>query len=163
MAHRLDLSKLAAGEMLALYADLIEELRDREVLRSTNNPVADYSELLFCRAFGWHREGNSKKGYDAMCKNGLRYQIKSRRPTRRNKSRQVSALRGLDGGRFDMLAGVVYNPDFTVARAIILPHTVVLERATYVEDWGWRFILRDELWSLPEALDVTQQLRAVRI
>jgi hypothetical protein len=158
-----DFSKLSAGELLALYGDVIEELRDRAIVRSTNNPVADYSELLFCKAFGWLRESNSKKGYDALCEAGLRYQLKGRRPTRRNKSRQVSALRGLDDARFDMLAGVLYHPDFTIARAVIIPHAIVLDRSAYVKDWGWRFHLRDDLWKVPQARDVTAELQAVQI
>lgn len=154
---------LSPAELLILYDDVTEELRDRGLTRTANNPVADYSELLFCEAFGWRREENSKKGHDAVCDRGRRYQVKSRRPTRRNPSREVSVLRGLVEKRFDMLAGVLFNPDFTVARAILLPHQAVLELSTYADSKkGWRFHLRDSLWSLPEAEDVTERLRAVR-
>ena len=157
------LPKMAAADLLALYSDIVEQLRDRNVLRSANNPVADYSELLFCEAFGWERAGRSAKGHDAICKNGFRYQVKGRRPTRGNTSRLVSALRGLEEQRFDTLAGVVFNPDFTVARALLVPHRIVQEHSEYRKDWGWRFSLRDELWALTGVTDVTEKLRAVRI
>lgn len=157
-----DLSDLTVPELLALYTGVLDELRARGTVRSSNNPVGDYAELLFCHAFGWSREGNSKKGHDAVDASGIRYQIKSRRPTVHNASRQVSALQKIDEGRFEVLAGVVFNEDFTVHRAALVPHGTVLERAKFVDGWGWRFHLQDSLWAIPGVRDVTEELRAAR-
>jgi hypothetical protein len=44
------------SELLALYVAVMEELRERDVLRSANNPTGDFAEYLFCRAFGWTQE-----------------------------------------------------------------------------------------------------------
>ncbi len=158
-----ELSSLRVPELLAFYGRVLGELRLRGAIRSNNNPAADYAELLFCTAFGWTRQANSKKGYDAIDERGTRYQIKGRRPTVHNVSRQVSALRELDGGPFDVFAGVLFNEDFTVHRAVLIPHATVFERSKFVKNWGWRFHLVDALWLLPDSRDVTSELRAVKI
>src|SRR5690349_21725978 len=44
------LDKLTPAQLLAMHADIAEELRRRGILRSANNPTADLAELLFCRA-----------------------------------------------------------------------------------------------------------------
>lgn len=157
-----DLSHLTVTELLGLYTGVLDELRARGTVRSSNNPVGDYAELLFCQVFGWSREGNSKKGHDAVDAGGVRYQIKSRRPTVHNSSRQVSALQKLEERRFEVLAGVVFNADFTVHRAALVPHTTVLQRAKFVDGWGWRFHLQDSLWSVSGVRDVTDALRAAQ-
>ena len=154
---------MSASELLAAHAQITDELRQRGVTRSANNPAGDYAEHLFCRAFGWRQADNSVKSYDAIDdRGGTRFQIKSRRLTAANTSRQVSALRGLDGDCFDFLAGVLFNKDFSVYRAAIIPHSVVLANAKYgAHTNSWRFFLRDGLWETAEVVDVTKQLREV--
>ena len=76
------LNSLSPARLLLLHANIGEELRARGIVRSSNNPVGDFAEYLFCKAFGWSAAGNSNKGSDALCGDGKLYQIKSRRPTR---------------------------------------------------------------------------------
>lgn len=106
-----DLNGKSIAEMLALHAAINEELRSRNVLRSANNPTGDLAEYLFCTAFGWEQEANSKKGFDAADSDGVRYQIVNRRsigtPYRRAKGTPLQ-LRGLvDAGRVFRAAGGV--------------------------------------------------------
>ena len=98
------------AELLTMHAAIMEELRGRNVLRSANNPTGDLAEYLFCAAFGWQQAANSVKGYDALDGAGIRYQVKGRRIHQRNKSRQLSAIRDLDG--FDVLAVVLFDDDY---------------------------------------------------
>jgi hypothetical protein len=56
---------------------------------------------------GWTRENNSAAGHDATDGADTRYQVKGRRLTRHNASRQMSAIRNLDQTPFDQLAGVL--------------------------------------------------------
>ena len=161
---KLQLSDLTPPELLQLHAAIGEELRERGIVRSSNNPVGDFAEYLFCKAFGWSPAGGSNKGSDALCGEGKLYQIKSRRPTRHNPSRQLSAMRELDKGGFDFLAGVIFAEDYTVARAAIIRHDMVLANASYVERTNsWKFYLRDSVWDWPGVEDVTPQLRAVSL
>lgn len=102
-------------DLLALHAKIMDELRARNIVRSSNNPVGDVAETLFCRAFGWKQSGNSSRSVDAIGRGGKRYQIKGRRLSRLNASRQMSAIRNLDGAPFDFLAGVLFAADYTIS------------------------------------------------
>ena len=160
----INLARLSAARLLALHAEVCEELRDRGVTRSANNPTGDLAEYLFCKAFGWSQAGNSNANIDAIGDDGVRYQIKGRRITRHNGSRQLSAIRDLGGAHFDILAGVLFAEDYTVARAGLIPREVIIERATFVERTNsHRFLLRDEIWDAPDVRDVTDVLKAVEL
>ncbi|WP_245265564.1 hypothetical protein [Mesorhizobium sp. LSJC265A00] len=146
-------------DLLILHSQIMDELRDREIVRTGNAPLGDYAELLFATAFGWSLEGNSSRGHDACDTAGLRYQIKSRRVSRRNASRQLSAIRRLPDGAFDFLAAVLFDEGYRVTKAVIIPHAVVVRRAKRVElTNSWRFILDDKVWGEEGARDVTAAL-----
>ena len=147
-------------DLLALHADVMEELRTRGVVRSSNNPTGDLAEYIFCKTFGWTQEGNSAKAFDATGSDGTRYQIKGRRIHRRNTSRQLSAIRDFDG--FDTLAAVLFDDRFCITRAALIPVPLVRDRSTYVKHTNsHRFMLRDEVWDVPGVIDVTERLRAI--
>jgi hypothetical protein len=154
-----DLKSMCVRELLQTYCDVVGELRRREIVRSSNNPVADYSELLFCRAFGWSREGGSNLGFDAVCAKGLRYEIKGRRLTRSNQSRQLSFIRKLPDRQFDFLAGVLFHHGFAIKRGALVPHANVEARARFSKHAnGWLFELKDEVWGESGVIDVTREL-----
>jgi hypothetical protein len=147
-------------QLLKMHSEIITELRRREIVRSANSPSGDYAELLFASAFDWTLQNKSASGYDATDKVGVRYQIKCRRITPQNPSRQLSFMRKLDTKPFDVLAAVLLKEDFTVVRAALIPAEIVLENAKYVAHVNaWRFILRDSVWSEPGVRDVTGELR----
>jgi hypothetical protein len=158
----MNVETLTAPELLLLHMRIGDELRKRGVTRSANNPTGDLSEYLFCKAFGWKQAGNSHANIDAVAEDGTRYQVKGRRITQFNNSRQLSAIRDLKGGHFDFIAGVLFNEDYTVMRAALIPHLVALERAKFVERTNsHRFLLRDDVWNAPGVQDVTAALKAV--
>lgn len=158
----MDLTGLTPPQLLVLHSEIGDELRRRGITRSSNNPTGDLAEYLFCKAFGWKQADNSQANVDALSPDGRRYQIKGRRITRFNKSRQLSAIRDMVGSHFDYLAGVLFSEDYTVLRAALIPHGVALERATFVERTNsHRFLLRDDIWNAPDVRDVTRELREV--
>lgn len=155
----IDLQKLNVCQLLSLYAGILEELRSRNITRSSNAPLGDYTEYLFCKAFDWCQEGNSKAGYDAACPDGIRYQIKGRRPTRENPSRQLSFIRRLPDKQFHYLAAILFHEDYSINKAAIIPHEVVESRARYSEHAnGWLFHLEDDVWNVPGVRDVTDEI-----
>ena len=155
---------VSVSDLLADYAAILEELRRRDIVRSSNNPLSDYAELLFCKAFQWEREKNCKAGYDATDNSGIRYQIKGRRLTKYNGSRQVSAIRGLDKVPFEYLAGLLVNENFQIIRAALVPFLIVRDRSVRVNHTNsWKFHLRDDVWDLPDVRDVTADLRAIAL
>lgn len=147
-------------ELLALHIAIMEELRARDVLRSANNPTGDLAEYFFRAAYGWAQENNSAKAFDATGDDGTRYQIKGRRIHRRNRSRQLSAIRDLDG--FDILAAVLFGDDYRILRAALIPAAVVRDHSTYINHTNsHKFLLRNAIWDTPGVIDITDRLREV--
>jgi hypothetical protein len=68
----------------------------------------------------------------------------------------------MQGGHFDFIAGILFNEDYTVVRAALIPHGVALSRANFVERANiHRFLSQDDIWNAPGVEDVTAALRAV--
>lgn len=148
------------SDLLALHTSTMEELRRRGVLRSANNPTGDLAEYLFCAAFGWVQENNSARAFDATGDDGTRYQIKGRRIHHRNRSRQLSAIRNLEG--FDILAAVLFDDLYRIKRAVLIPAAVVRENSTYIKHTNsHKFLLRDAVCDARDVEDVTVRLRQV--
>ncbi len=119
-------------ELLRLYGSLMIELRRRKLVRSNNNPVSDYAEKLVCEKLGLSLAGKSSKGYDAIDEeHGTRYQIKARRLTRHNDSRQLGVIRNLDEALFDYLIGVIFDEAFTPIEIWKIPRNTIKKYAKY--------------------------------
>ena len=103
MVDESNLRILDKQTLLRLYSELMEELRSRELIRSSNNPVADYAEKVAVGRLRLIRASKEERGYDALDKQKRRYQIKGRRITRHNKSRQLGVIRNLDEKLFDCI------------------------------------------------------------
>lgn len=158
------LQACSSTELLQAYCSVLEILRERNVIRSSNNPVADYTEHLICEALTLTLAPKSTTGFDAHDEQNRKYEIKGRRITRHSKSRQLSAIRGLNEGHFSFLAGVVFNEDFTILKACLVPHAVVSELATYREHVNaWIFHLRDSVWEIPSVVDITGVVHAIQV
>lgn len=159
-----DITKLSSTELLALYARIGGEFDRRGLTRTANGLVGDLAEHLFCKAFDWKRAESSRAHLDATDSRGNRYQIKGRRLTRRNRSREMSAIRNLEENRFDMLAGVLFREDYGILRAAIVPRSIVTDRATFVQRTNsHKFILGNNVWDMPGVRDVTEALQAVEL
>ena len=157
---RKQLQTHSTRELFVLFGSVLTELRERGIMRSTNNPIADYAEFLFEKALRLKRAPRSTTGYDATDKAGLKYEIKGRRITTHNGSRQLSSIRGLEKRHFHYLGGVLFNEDFSVRKACLIPHKQVQEHAAYVSHTNsWKFMLRDSVWTLPGVKDVTKKLQ----
>jgi hypothetical protein len=156
----IDLKQHSPRQLFELYVAALNELKERRITRSTNNPIADYAELLFQGALGLTLKPKSTKGHDAIDSAGFKYEIKGRRVTAHNTSRQLSSLRDLNGKHFDFLGGVLFNEDFSVQSACLIPHEQVLQNTTYSAHTNSSiFHLRDSVWLLPGAVDVTAKLQ----
>ena len=160
----MDLKRLSTLELLSVHGAVIGELRRRNIVRISNSPISDYAEELFCLSFRWTRENNSAAGFNASDATGLRFQIKARRITTSPGSRQLSAIRNLAAYPFDHLAAVLFEPDFLVHRAALIPITLVKERVRRSAHTNSDvFHLRDDIWPQPGVIDVTTQLRATAV
>jgi len=128
----LNLRSLNDKELLRLYGSLIEELRQRKLVRSSNNPVSDYAEKIVCEKMNLSLERGSNKGYDAIDeKTGLKYQIKTRRLTRHNKSRQLGVIRNLDQKLFDFLIAVFFDESLEPQEIWRIPRETIPKFSRY--------------------------------
>jgi hypothetical protein len=159
-----ELKSLTVRQLLSLFADVVDELQERGVTHSTNNPIANYSEYLVKKALSLTIMAESNLGYDAVDSQGKKYEIKGRRPTAKNKSRQLSQIRGLDKKHFDYLIGIIYLEDLSVFKACVIPHEVVQKNSTFkAHTNSWVFYLKDEIWDIPGVRDVTAELKKAEI
>ncbi len=151
--HEKLLKRLDEKSLLSLYGDLMEELRKRGVIRSSNNPVADYAEYIVASKLGLKLQTGSNKGFDAKDKKGLRYQIKSRRVTAHNKSLQLGVIRNLKDKPFDYLVAVIFNSDFSINEIYKIPFKVIKEYSSFSKHQnGHILILRGELLQDPKVI-----------
>ena len=154
-----NIQKASIGDLLRLYGNILDELRARKVLRSTNNPLGDYTEHLVSTALGLKRTGGSASGYDAIDAEGKRYQIKGRRLTLQNPSTQLSAIRNLPARPFDVLAAVMYRTDFGVDYAALVPSEIIVERSRFQQHTNsFRFMMDRKILSDPRVTDITSRL-----
>lgn len=159
----MDIKKLSVHDLLMLHCDAIGELRHRGVLRTGNTPTGDYAEWLVSRALGLSLAGNSASGYDAISESGNKIQIKARRVTTTNKSRQLSVLRDLDAQGFDELVIVIFDESFHVTDAYLIPHNVVSEYASYrARVNGYVLHARGALLSDSRVEDISAEIRATQ-
>lgn len=159
----LSLESYPVMDLLALHARIIEELRKRKIVRTVNNPVADYAELLACRALALSPAANSEKGFDAKDKDGRRYQIKARRVANGSNPTRFGVIRKLEEDHFDFLLAIVFAHDYRVKKAALLPPSAVKERAFFQGHVnGWILGLCDTLWCHPSVEDVTLLLQTAQ-
>lgn len=161
---RMNLSAMSALELLRLHAASIGELRQRGYVRTANNPLGDYTEALVARAMGLELEANSAAGFDAVGPDGVRYQIKGRRLTASNGSRQLSAIRNLAAKDFDVLIAVVFNEQFEVLEAWSIPHEVIDGFAGYREHVNAHVLhVRGALLKATGVCSVAEKIREVSL
>lgn len=128
----LNLRDLDDDALTDLWANTMAELRRRGIVRTFNNPVGDIAEALAARRLGLTVvERNSEKGHDAVDADGRRYQVKARRITPQNKSRQLGNIRDLDDDPFDFLVAVLFDEWLNVTEMWIVTPDVVRDYARY--------------------------------
>lgn len=151
-------------KLLQEYAGIMAELRERKVMRSANSPISDYAEWLASNALGLDLLHLSTTGYDALDRRTKdRYEIKARRTVPASKPTMLSAIRGLEEKHFDYLLVVLFDADFAVKRAALIPYCLVKEVAIYRRHVNGHIVmLRDALWERPEVEDVTRRFVAAQ-
>ncbi len=159
----MNLSVLKVKELLQLQAAITNELKHQGVVRTQNNPLGDYTEWLVAKALDLDLQANSKAGYDGISKDGekVRVQIKGRRVTPQNNSRQLSAIRKLEKKDFDQLAAVIYDENFNIIEALLIPYEVVGEYATYRKHVNAHIlILKGPILADPRVKDIKNKINS---
>lgn len=153
------LTSLSVLELLSLHSEILTELRSREVIRTKNNPVGDYAEWLVSKALGMTLLSNSSAGADAIDSDGLKVQIKARRVTPDNPSRQLSALRNYEAADFDYLIAVIFDEAYNVLDGYKIPHEVIRDYARHSDHVNAHIInLKGAILSDPRVISIKENL-----
>lgn len=153
----MNLKKATIGELLALSRQVLVELRQREVVRTTNAPTGDYAEWLVRRVVKGELEPNSKRSWDLVTPDGERLQIKARVVVdpRDRGQRQLSPFRSWD---FDAAVVVLFDGEFKVWKAARFPTVDMKRRARHSKHVNGELVFAtDDV--LKEAEDWTNRLR----
>jgi hypothetical protein len=151
-----ELESLSTPELLQLYSRILDELRARKVVRTSNSPVGDYTEWLVANKLGLTLVKNSTSGHDAVDAFGMKFQIKGRRITSHNQSRQLSAIRNLESHDFDYLIAVLFNEQMKVLQVVKIPHEIIEKYARFSNHvHAHLLILRQNILNDPMVEDIT--------
>ncbi len=159
MANNIDVSEISLDKLLILFGDLLDELKKRGVVKTRNNPVADYAEWVAAKAFNLKLQESSNKGFDAIDEKRIKYQIKGRRLHPSNPSRQLGVIRDLDKKGFDFLIAVLFNKDFTIHEAYKIPHELISKHSRYSKHQNGHILqLKGEILSAKGVENITEVL-----
>src|SRR2546425_1150463 len=87
--------------------------------------ASDYAEVLVAEALHGQRVGRVTKGHDVMAPSYGRVEVKCRQlPADGRLEQRVEFSESKEGG-FDVLALVIFNVDFTVKGATVVPYKAV--------------------------------------
>lgn len=100
-----DLAKLADDELPRLWGELMEEMRDREIVSSGNSPIADIAERVAAEHLGGAPAARNTAGYDLKV-GRQRVQVKGIRLTATRKS----SLSPIRSDAYDAVVVVVFDP-----------------------------------------------------
>lgn len=161
MIERGDLARISVKDLLRFYGEILQQLKERQILSTRDSPIGGYGEWLVERAFGGTRQANSSKGVDVIASDGVRLQVKTRWLPMERDSRQLSAIRNLDGVGFDYLVAVLLDKDFEVAEAYQMPHAAVARLATRAQHTNsHRLVLTPKVCRDAECVDITERIRS---
>lgn len=154
-----NLVNLSTLDLLVAHSSVLNELRRRGVVRSSNNPTGDYAEWLVSSRLGLSLADKSAKGYDAVDEKGVRYQIKARRTSPESFSTQLGVIRNLEGNDFDVLIAVVFDKEWNVSMAASMTHDAVGRTALYRKHVNGHVMhLRKSTLSVAGVQDITSDL-----
>jgi hypothetical protein len=154
------LKTLSVKELLQFHHAILEELKNRKICRTKNNPVSDYAEWLVSTMMGLQLTTNSNHGFDATDSAKKRYQIKCRRVTLENKSRQLGVIRNLEKNAFDFLIVVIFNHEYTIDCAVMMPHEVIADYAAYRKHVNGHIMhLRGKILQDTRVIDIRDRLK----
>ena len=154
----MDVSSLSLKALLELQGHIMLELHGRGVGMSSN-PTRELARHLFIRAFGWTAHPSTSSGPDAVSAKGSRIKIKGRRMLDPSDSLQMTALPDPATWSFEWLAAVVFDWNYDVVRAAVIPVSHVGAVADHDDSTGERrFTFDVDTLCVPGIYDATARL-----
>ncbi|MGH8991310.1 MAG: DUF6998 domain-containing protein [Acidimicrobiia bacterium] len=137
------------AELAKAWARCMRALHSRGMIRSSNGPVGDYAEVVACQCLGLARKDQSAKSVDAVDPAGKRYQIKGRRLTPWNQSRELGAMRDVASGPFDSVLAVFFDEELELQEIWEIPCEVVQEARVVQHTNATKFVVTQKVRSDP--------------
>lgn len=109
-------------ELLRDWAAIMQVLREREVIRTNNNPIGDIAEGIVHQHYGGERGSFSQAGWDVQTDTGERLQVKALRRMPGSRRRNQSPIRDRD---YDAVIVVVFDENFAIERGLRLSRDLV--------------------------------------
>jgi hypothetical protein len=110
------ISTLPLEDLLAIWVNVMRELKEQGVVRSTNRPlVGDYAEMLAASALGAKRPDGPDRGVDLVA-GERRFQVKARMDPLGRPATHFD-ISNLDDHRFDVFVGFVFDEHLQVRDA----------------------------------------------
>ena len=145
-------------ELLRAHSNIIEELKQRGVLRTNNSPAGDYAEWLVAKFFDGELLSMSAKGVDVVTRDGRKIQVKARVVDKNSKKAiQSSAIR--DWEFTDLVVVIFDRSDYLVSKAFSAPMEEVKKLVSFAKHDNKNFI--SDLRSLDKndnVRDITEEL-----
>lgn len=157
----INVEDMTVAELLGSYAQILAELRRRNVVRSNNAPVGDYAEALVAKTLGGKLANDvSEKSYDLIAPKWGKVQVKARvvgEPPRRS-DLQTSPFRSWDFAYAALV--MVRRSDYRVRGAFLVPVETLRPHST------WRQYLNGSIVHMTPALlaergvvDITERVQ----
>lgn len=175
-----NLREASLADLFTLYGFILDELTDRKVVRTRNQPLGDYSEWLVWHALNGEQSANkSEKSFDITADLdsellaglgphegghlGARIQVKARSVSPVPKRHQLQTSPFHAHG-FDFLALVLHEEsDFSIRRAALLPIAAALAHAKPASarrDDVLRLWMTPGVMNDPNAADITEPMQS---
>ena len=138
-----DPASRSTRELLADWAAIMRQLRDRGIIRTNNNPIGDIAEAIVAEHYGGERGSFSQAGWDVLLPSGERLQVKALRQTGARGRRNLSPIRDVD---YDAVIVVIFDEDFRVTEGLRI------ERATVEELFPHRAHVNGRIITLTQKL-----------
>lgn len=154
------LKDMEPKELMILNSKIMIELKEKQVIRTKNNPIADYCEWLVSKKFNWNLQNNSNAGFDVIDNENLRVQIKCRTLEKGKGTRQLGVIRNLDGDTFDYLIGILFNEHIEVVEAYLISKPLIKKYSRYSKHQNGHILsLKGELLNDKELNNITNKLQ----
>jgi len=120
-----DSAQRTTPQLLEDWAAIMRALRDRGIIRTSNNPVGDIAEAIVAEHFTGERAPSSQKNWDVRTADGERIEVKGIRQLKGGSRRSnVSPIRGAE---YDTVVVVLLDDNFKVTEGLRIPRAVVEE------------------------------------
>lgn len=124
-----DITRLSVKHLLRLEADVVKELRRRDLVRTNNKPLGDIAEYVVWLARGGVLEPNSTKSHDITTASGHRIQVKAMANRAAGAGARFSSFRSAG---YHTAVFLVFDSAFDIAEAFEVGADHIEEHVRFV-------------------------------